>query len=108
MVLPIVDQLASDSLAKAAKQCGSNFVYQSYQKTVIEAFQKAEKDNNFVYHAKVPEASTLAVIEKAAIAKPTPVSNPMSQNFKGKQQNCKQFLTFLLFIWLDQFMYLSE
>jgi len=71
-------------MAKAAKQSGSGFIYQSYQKTVAEAYQKAEKDNNFVYHAKVPNVSTLKPVEKAAIAKPTPIANPMSQNFKGK------------------------
>lgn len=76
-------KIANEAMTKAVKQLGSNqSTFQAYQKMILEAFQKAEKDNNFVYHAKLPDVASLAPIEKAVLAKPSPISNPMSANFK--------------------------
>ena len=35
--------------------------------------EQAKKDNDFIYHEKVPDVNTLAVIEKAVVAKPTTI-----------------------------------
>jgi len=43
----------------------------------------AKKDNDFIYHERIPDAATLAPIEKVAsarLAKPTPVPMKFNNN----------------------------
>ena len=58
-------------------------IFTDFQKTIESALQKAEKDNGFIYHLRVPEASSLAPVEKAVVAKATPVNSPLYVNFTG-------------------------
>lgn len=41
----------------------------------------AKKDNDFIYHDRVPEVKDLEPIGKAALVKPTAISPPLSQKF---------------------------
>jgi len=70
-------------MSSAESQSGAAFLFTDVQKHLLQALQDAEKDNNFIYHAKVPDVSALPAIAKAAVAKSTPVSSPMSSQFKG-------------------------
>lgn len=73
----------SKDLLTAAESRGSQtFAFKDVQKIVLRALQDAEKDNNFIYHAKIPELTSLSSIGKAAVAKSTPPSRPLSSNFK--------------------------
>lgn len=45
---------------------------------------EAQKDNDFIYHERIPDPKNLAGIGKAAIAKVSPIPNRFSNNFKGK------------------------
>ncbi|KAK3859625.1 hypothetical protein Pcinc_034275 [Petrolisthes cinctipes] len=45
------------------------------------ALEEAVKDNDFIYHERVPDVKTLAGIEKAVFAKPTPVAEKFSSSF---------------------------
>jgi len=76
-------QHAKELMSTAETRSGSAFLFADIQKRLVKAFQDAEKDNNFIYHAKIPEVSSLTAIAKAAVAKSTPVSYPMSSQFKG-------------------------
>lgn len=77
-------QNSKDLLLAAETRGGATFVFQDIQKKVVRALQEAEKDNNFIYHAKIPELTSLASIGKAAVAKSTPLSGNLSSSFKGK------------------------
>lgn len=50
---------------------------------VTNAYEKVKKDNDLVYYDRVPEHKTLPVIDRAQLAKPTPVKFPISDDFKG-------------------------
>lgn len=58
--------LAADLIAKA-------------QRHLTEAL----KDNDFIYHERIPDHKSLEPIGRAPLAKPTPLSPRLSSNFKG-------------------------
>jgi len=45
-----------------------------------KALAEASKDNDFIYHEKIPEVKALAVIGRAAVVKPTAVPEKFSPN----------------------------
>ncbi|CAL4062254.1 unnamed protein product [Meganyctiphanes norvegica] len=45
------------------------------------ALQDAEKDNNFIYHERIPDVKSLPIINKAAVAKSTPMPERFSSSF---------------------------
>ena len=47
------------------------------------AYDKTKKDNEFVYHERVPDFKNLGVVERAALAKTTPIKFPISEDFRG-------------------------
>lgn len=56
---------------------------------------EVEKDNDFIYHERVPDYRSLEPIGKAPLAKSLPLAEKMSQNFTGIQA---RFLTFGLIL----------
>jgi len=70
-------------MSAAEAHGGSGFLFADLQKRLLRDLQDAEKDNNFIYHAKIPEVSSLTAIPKTVVAKSTPLSSPMSSQFKG-------------------------
>jgi len=46
------------------------------------ALAAAQKDNDFIYHERVPDSSSLPPMEKALLVKATPVEGPFSPRFK--------------------------
>ena len=50
---------------------------------VTNEYEKTKKDNDYVYYERVPEYKTLSPIERAPLAKSTPVKFPISEDFKG-------------------------
>jgi len=48
------------------------------------AYDKTKKDNEVVYHDRVPDFKQLPVVERAALAKLTPIKFPISDDFRGK------------------------
>ena len=47
-----------------------------------KALERAVKDNDFIYHERVPEFKILPLLAKAVLAKPIPVASPLSPRFK--------------------------
>ena len=41
---------------------------------IEKALTEAKKDNDFIYHERIPEEKNLTPVGKAAVAKPTPLS----------------------------------
>lgn len=52
---------------------------------INRALAAAKKDNDFIYHDRVPDLKDLEPIGKASLVKSTPVVVPLSQKFTGKQ-----------------------
>ena len=63
--------------------------------TVNAAYEKAKKENDYVYHERVPDYKTLGNIERVALAKATPVKFPISDDFRGKLVDLEQYLLLL-------------
>jgi programmed cell death 6-interacting protein len=51
--------------------------------TVNAAYEKAKKENDYVYHERVPDYKSLSNIERVALAKATPIKFPISEDFRG-------------------------
>ncbi|CAI5445332.1 unnamed protein product [Caenorhabditis angaria] len=49
---------------------------------ITKAQLAAKKDNDFIYHERVTDFRSLAPLPKAALAKPTPITGPLSPKFK--------------------------
>lgn len=50
---------------------------------INRALTAAKKDNDFIYHDRVPEVKDLEHIGKAALVKATSITPPLSQKFTG-------------------------
>jgi len=77
--------VARDRIAAAEKVAGG-FPFAEYQKAILSDLQQADKENGMVYHVRVPDASSLGPIDKAVVAKPSPVNSPMSGSFTGERR----------------------
>lgn len=51
---------------------------------INRALTAAKKDNDFIYHDRVPEVKDLEHIGKAALVKATTITPPLSQKFTGQ------------------------
>lgn len=61
---------------------------------INRALTAAKKDNDFIYHDRVPEVKDLEHIGKAALVKATAITPPLSQKFTGEVlRHSKQVLT---------------
>ncbi|XP_046563648.1 LOW QUALITY PROTEIN: programmed cell death 6-interacting protein-like [Haliotis rubra] len=72
---------AQELLNAAQTRGGQTFCFRNEQGKVQREMEEAVKDNNFIYHDKVPDVKTLPIIGKAAVAKPSPVAQRFSTNF---------------------------
>ena len=70
-------------MSAAETRGGYTFIFDDYFKRIYRALEEAEKDNNFIYHAKIPDLGNLSSIGKAVVAKPTPYTEKQSANFTG-------------------------
>ena len=79
-------QHANDLMAASSQRGGTTFNFRNEQGRIQRELQAAKKDNDFIYHDKVPDVKTLPAIGKATIAKPSPLP---ASNFSDKfQGNC--------------------
>ena len=77
-------QHANDLMAASSQRGGTTFNFKNEQGKIQRELQAAKKDNDFIYHDKVPDVKTLDTIGKATIAKPSPLpSSIFSDKFQG-------------------------
>ncbi|KAG7253594.1 hypothetical protein CRUP_013312, partial [Coryphaenoides rupestris] len=75
-------ELYQSMLAKQKKQFGEEIArLQDLSDKINRALANAKKDNDFIYHDRVPEVKDLDHIGKAALAKPTAITPPLSHKF---------------------------
>ncbi|XP_076336080.1 programmed cell death 6-interacting protein-like isoform X2 [Tachypleus tridentatus] len=75
-------QHASELMKAAETRGGTTFNFSDYVGRINHSYQEAKKDNDFIYHARVPDLKSLQPIGKAALAKPTPFPEKLSSNFQ--------------------------
>ena len=78
-------------MAASSQRGGTTFNFKNEQGKIQRELQAAKKDNDFIYHDKVPDVKTLDTIGKATIAKPSP---PPSGTFSDKFQGIFVFYSF--------------
>ncbi|XP_064643654.1 programmed cell death 6-interacting protein-like isoform X3 [Lineus longissimus] len=73
---------ANDLMNTAKSKAGQTFKFTNEDQAMKAALVAAEKDNNYIYHDKIPAFKTLTPVGKAVIAKSLPLSTPMSSDFR--------------------------
>ena len=70
-------------ILKVAEQRGGKELNIKVQLTAVNnALEKAKKENDYVYHERVPDFKTLSTIERATLSKVTTIKFPISEDFR--------------------------
>lgn len=81
---------------KAAQQrSGRPTYFQDYLNKVQRALAQAKKDNDFIYHERVPDPKCLNPVGKALLAKPLPIPDKLSADFRGMLNTNISFIYFV-------------
>ena len=70
-------------MATASTRGGMSFSFKTEQAKIQRELDAAQKDNDFIYHDKIPDIKTLPPPGKTAVAKPLPVPEKFSTSFQG-------------------------
>nr|XP_014349049.1 PREDICTED: programmed cell death 6-interacting protein [Latimeria chalumnae] len=74
-------QHATDLVKTVASRYDEYVNVKDLSDKIARALTAARKDNDFIYHDRVPDLKDLAAIGKATLVKPTPITVPMSQKY---------------------------
>ncbi|UYV60545.1 PDCD6IP, partial [Cordylochernes scorpioides] len=77
-------QHALELIKVAESKGGPNFNGKDYALRIRQAHESAQKDNDFIYHARIPDIKALTPIGKAVLARPTAMPERFSSNFNGE------------------------
>lgn len=70
------------SLFQNAQQRSGRSLFSDIQNKAERNLNEAKKDNDFIYHERIPDIKLVEPIGKAQVAKLIPLTHPMSHNFK--------------------------
>ena len=71
-------------MSAAQNRGKETFALQDEHAKIRRSLEAAKKDNDFIYHERVPDVKNLTPIGKAELAKRLAISAPMSSRFTGK------------------------
>lgn len=74
-------QHAAELIKNVASRYDEYVNVKDFSDKISRALTAAKKDNDFIYHDRVPDLKDLDPIGKATLVKPTPVNVPISQKF---------------------------
>ncbi|XP_049726730.1 programmed cell death 6-interacting protein [Elephas maximus indicus] len=74
-------QHAAELIKTVASRYDEYVNVKDFSDKISRALTAAKKDNDFIYHDRVPDLKDLDPIGKATLVKPTPVNVPISQKF---------------------------
>lgn len=69
-------------LFKASQQRAGRVLFQDLMNKCQRNLNEAKKDNDFIYHDRIPDLNSLPAIGKAQPAKILQLTHPLSPNFK--------------------------
>ncbi|XP_024083246.1 programmed cell death 6-interacting protein [Cimex lectularius] len=75
-------QRAVELLKCAQQRSGHPNMFNDYVSKAERALAAATKDNDFIYHDRIPDLKQLAPIQRAALAKQIPLPSQLSSHFK--------------------------
>lgn len=73
---------ALELIRNAETRAGTAYNVKDITNKIQRSYDEAKKDNDFIYHERVPDIKSLQVIGKAVIAKPLSLGDQLSSNFK--------------------------
>jgi BRO1-like domain len=76
-------QYALELFKSAQQLTGKTTFFQDHINRAQKALVESKKDNDFIYHERVPDAKSLPAIGKAPLAKTLPIPDRMGQSSKG-------------------------
>ncbi|XP_044893845.1 programmed cell death 6-interacting protein isoform X5 [Felis catus] len=80
-------QHAAELIKTVASRYDEYVNVKDFSDKISRALSAAKKDNDFIYHDRVPDLKDLDPIGKATLVKSTPVSVPISQKFTDLFEN---------------------
>ncbi|XP_077996872.1 programmed cell death 6-interacting protein-like [Glandiceps talaboti] len=80
-------QHASELVEAAHNRGGMSINFKDTAAKIKRNYDDAKKDNDFIYHEKIPNRDRLQAIGKAPIAKALPLGSPMSAKFTDLFEN---------------------
>lgn len=87
IVSPLWFQHAKELMQAAQNRGGNTFCFKTDTARIERCLEDAVKDNNFIYHDKIPDVKSLQPVGKAPVAKALPLNSPMSERFTGRVDN---------------------
>lgn len=78
---------AMESIKTAELRGGKELNLKPYITRIKASYEELKKDNESIYHDRVPDFKTLPVIESASLVKITPILYPISEDFRGLNLN---------------------
>ena len=85
-------QHAAELIKTVAARYDEYVNVKDFSDKISRALTAAKKDNDFIYHDRVPDLKDLDPVSKATLVKSTPVSVPISQKFTGMSRVQMQFI----------------
>ena len=79
----LILQKAVELLKAGQTRSGRPSLFQEYVTKAERALAEAHKDNDFIYHDRIPDPKLLAPIPRAALAKQMALPSHLSANFRG-------------------------
>ena len=70
-------------MSESKNRGGTYFKFSTDHSRITNKLTQAKKDNDLIYNDSIPKPEQLTPVGAAALAKPLPLSQPMSTNFKG-------------------------
>lgn len=83
------------SLRAGQDRCGRT-MYNEILFKANQELEEAKKDNDFIYHERIPDIKVLEPISKVVIAKSTPLPSKLSSKFKGIKFKLSCFIYYYL------------
>ncbi|XP_064594708.1 programmed cell death 6-interacting protein-like isoform X2 [Liolophura sinensis] len=72
---------AKELMQAAQNRGGNTFCFKTDIARIERCLEDAVKDNNFIYHDKIPDVKSLNPVGKAPVAKALPLNSTMSERF---------------------------
>lgn len=76
-------QYAVELFKTAQNRSNKSTLFQDYAIKAQKNYNDSKKDNDFIYHERIPDVKSLEPVGKASLAKLFPVPETFSSGFKG-------------------------